>query len=216
MSKNESATPINLWASEKKVTSPVKEDKPQAENPTTTAPASKRTARQRKNRNQKKDDKAPAEKSKSKDRAPPTKPTFVPKQRRHNVVIVRQNVTFKTLVIQTKTLLKNQFDTIELHGVDEKSYVTVSNIARCLSKNGYVTLTRLKTKTVQVVDIEDESKTLNPHAKLQPRLIIHLTKTAEFDSIYDDFEAKFKKMLEEHSEDIKEAENAAEGDEVAA
>ena len=38
---------------------------------------------------------------------------------------------------------------------------------------------------------------------LQPKLVVHLRKTAEFDSIYDDFEAIFKKVQEGHEEDIK-------------
>lgn len=69
--------------------------------------------------------------------------------RRHNVILVRQNVKFKTLVIQTKNLLKNQFDTVELHGLDDASYLTISLVAQCLMKYKYVNLARLKTKTVQ-------------------------------------------------------------------
>ena len=44
---------------------------------------------------------------------------------------------------------------------------------------------------------------------LQPKLVVHLSKTAEFDSIYDNFESAFKKMKEEHAEDIQEIENSA-------
>ena len=68
--------------------------------------------------------------------------------RRNNVLIVRQNTRFKTLVILAKNLLKSQFDSIELHGVDEQSYLTVSLVAQCLMKYRYVEMTRLKTKTV--------------------------------------------------------------------
>ena len=118
-------------------------------------------------------------------------------KRRHNIIVVRKTMLFKTLVIQTKNLLKNQFDTIELHGVDDQSYLTISLVANCLIKYKYVTVTRIKTKTVQVPDDEKQK-----NAKLQPRLVVHLTKTAEFDSIYDDFEAVFKKVAEEHEEDI--------------
>ena len=118
-------------------------------------------------------------------------------KRRHNIIVVRKSMLFKTLVIQTKNLLKNQFDTIELHGVDDQSYLTVSLVANCLIKYKYVTVTRMKTKTVQIPDDEQEK-----YAKLQPRLIVHLTKTPEFDSIYDDFESVFKKVAEEHEEDI--------------
>ena len=51
------------------------------------------------------------------------------KPKRHNVLIVRENIKFKTLVIQAKHLLKTQFETIELHGIDDQSYLTVSLVA---------------------------------------------------------------------------------------
>ena len=54
------------------------------------------------------------------------KPSFAPKERRNNVIIVRENNRFKTLVILSKNMLKSQFNSIELHGVDEQSYLTVS------------------------------------------------------------------------------------------
>ena len=49
--------------------------------------------------------------------------------RRNNVVIVRENTRFKTLVILAKNLLRDQFDSIELHGVDDQSYLTISLVA---------------------------------------------------------------------------------------
>ena len=57
------------------------------------------------------------------------KKIYESKPRRHNVIIVRGNVKFKTLVIQAKQLLKAQFETIELHGVDDQSYLTISLVA---------------------------------------------------------------------------------------
>ena len=129
-------------------------------------------------------------------------------KRRHNIIVVRKSMLFKTLVIQTKNLLKNQFETIELHGVDDQSYLTVNLVANTLIKYKYVTITRLKTKTVQVHDDETDK-----YAKLQPRLIVHLKKTPEFDSIYDDFEAVFKKVAEEHEEDIAIAQTDLESEE---
>ena len=122
--------------------------------------------------------------------------------RKHNVIIVRKNTAFKTLVIRAKDLLKKQFNTVELHAVDEQSYLTITLVAQCLLKYKYVTLSRLKTKTVQIYDDEERKGNDDPMARLQPRLIAHLTKTKEFDDIYDDFEFKFKKMLEENKEEI--------------
>ena len=148
--------------------------------------------------------------------APEPKPSKV-NQRRHNVIMVRKSVTFKTLVIQAKNLLKNQFDTIELHAVDDTSYLTISLVAQCLMKYKYVVMTRLKTKTHQTVEAKEggsgkeASKTnfakhldedADPRIILQPKLVIHLQKTPEFDSIYDDFEAVYKKVAEEHEEEI--------------
>lgn len=120
------------------------------------------------------------------------------------MVIVRKTTAFKTLVIMAKNLLKKQFETIELHAVDDQSYLTVTLVAQCLMKYKYVTLSRIKTKTVQT--IEEESKRGPEHmTRLQPRLVLHLTKTQEFDSIYEDFENKYKKMVEEHKDDIEDS-----------
>ena len=125
--------------------------------------------------------------------------------RRNNVIIVRENTRFKTLVILAKNLLRDQFDSIELHGVDDQSYLTVSLVAQCLQKYKYVEMTRLKTKTVQAnYSKENDSKVV-----LQPRLVIHLKKSKEFDSIFDDFESVFKKASEEHKDEIEKIESTA-------
>ena len=149
-------------------------------------------------------------------------------------MVVRHTMRFKTLVIQAKNLLKNQFDTIELHAVDDMSYVTISLVAQCLMKYKYVTMARLKTKTHQVVKKKDvvtnargqEAKYSKVYQNaeedadsrivLQPKLVIHLKKTPEFDQIYDEFEALYQKMAEEHAEEIamgdKEAASAEEAE----
>ena len=116
-----------------------------------------------------------------------------PKERRNNVIIVRQNIRFKTLVILAKNMLKSQFDSIELHGVDDQSYLTVSLVTQCLMKYKYVTMERLKTKTVQAMDGpktfgKEASHDADLRVVLQPRLVVHLKKTPEFDSIFDEFE----------------------------
>ena len=110
--------------------------------------------------------------------------------------------------------MKNQFESVELHAVDDESFLTVSLVAQCLLKYKYVTLARLKTKTHQTILKKDDIK--NPKDEdfdnrviLQPKLVVHLTKTADFDSIYDTFELAFKKMKEEHAEDIQEIEKSA-------
>ena len=79
--------------------------------------------------------------------------------RKHNVIIVRKNTSFRTLVMLAKTLLKNQFETIELHAVDDQSYLTITLVCQCLMKYKYVTLDRLKTKTVQVLEEEKGNQT---------------------------------------------------------
>lgn len=137
--------------------------------------------------------------------------------KQHNVIIVRKTQNFKSLVVQSKNLLKNQFESIELHGVDDESFLTVSLVAQCLLRYKYVTMTRLKTKTHQTMLRNSDSKpstTIDEDIDqnrviLQPKLVVHLKKTPEFDTIYDDFEAAFKKMKEEHEEDIQEIEKSA-------
>ena len=122
-----------------------------------------------------------------------TKKQFV---KQHNVIIVRKTTFFKSLLVQTKNLLRNQFECIELHGVDDESFLTVSMVAQCLQKYKYVTLTRLKTKTHQTKIRKDDSKAGTSSSAadddidsnriiLQPKLVVHLSKTPEFDAIYD-------------------------------
>ena len=132
---------------------------------------------------------------------------YVPRERKHNVVIVRRNMGFKTLVVIAKDMLKKQFDMIELHAVDDKSFLTITLVTNCLMKYKYVTMSRIKTKTVQTIEHEQKKEgDIDHFTRLQPRLVIHLAKTSEFDSIYDDFESQFKKMVEEHQDDIAESE----------
>ena len=127
----------------------------------------------------------------------------------HNVIIVRKTTHFKTLVIQAKNLLKTKFNKIELHGVDDQSFLTISLVAQCLLKYKYVTISRLKTKTHQKVVKKDDEDDADSRIILQPKLVVHLAKTPEFDSIYDDFEQAFKKIQEEHAEDINVIESSA-------
>ena len=166
---------------------------------------------------------------------------WAPRPKRHNVMIVRNTIRFKTLVIQAKNLLKNQFNSIELHAVDDESYLTITLVAQCLLKYGYVDITRVKTKTHQTWDKQDFQKNKGKDSKnastsiykpsnhqkdiedadakivLQPKLVIHLTKCDQFDSIYDKFEENYKKAEEDHAEEIAIAEkNAVDGAEVEA
>ena len=142
------------------------------------------------------------------------KSEYVPKKstgehapRRNNVLIVRQNTRFKTLVILAKNLLKTQFDSIELHGVDDQSYLTVSLVAQCLMKYKYVEMSRLKTKTVQATKDDEDARVV-----LQPRLVIHLRKSKDFDSIYDEFESVYNKAAEEHKDETELGEAEAEAE----
>ena len=68
-------------------------------------------------------------------------------KRFHNVIMVNSSYGFKSLVTKTKNLLKNRFEFVELHAVDDRSYLTISLVAQTLMKYKYVTLTRLKTMT---------------------------------------------------------------------
>ena len=49
--------------------------------------------------------------------------------RKHNVIVVRKDQSFKNIVYRAKAILKNQFDSVELHGVDARSYLTVLLVA---------------------------------------------------------------------------------------
>ena len=115
----------------------------------------------------------------------------------YNVIIVRRSLPFRPLLAITKNLLKDKFDTVELHGVDSESFVTVMIASNVLTKYGYCTLTRLKTKTHQAKAADDDSRVV-----LRPKLVVHLTKTAAFDQIHHDFEEKMSKAQEEAHEDL--------------
>ena len=74
-------------------------------------------------------------------------------------------------------------------------------------KYGYVTMSRLKTKTVQAMDVpksagKEPSHDADHRVVLQPRLVVHLKKTPEFDSIFDKFEAVFNKEIEAHKDEL--------------
>jgi len=80
-------------------------------------------------------------------------------------------------------------------------------------KYKYVSLERLKTKTHQTWFKRDEDAKRGKEARamddadsriiLQPKLVMHLQKTPDFDKIYDEFEALYsKKFEEEHKEEI--------------
>ena len=142
--------------------------------------------------------------------APPSRVPPKDTDRRNNIIIVRQSLRFKTLVIKVKNILKNQFDTVELHAVDDQSFLTISLVTQCLMKYKYVTLARLKTKTVQTrTDIgnnfagkDADDYDADPRIILQPKLVVHLKKTSDFDAIYDDFEAIYQKVAAEHKDEI--------------
>lgn len=189
-------TGVSIWGKK----DAAKEEKPAAKDAKTKTSKSKSKSRSRQR---------PAEKVEKVEKAEvkQKREYYADKIRKHNVMIVRKNTLFKTLVVTAKNLLKKQFDTIELHAVDEASYLTITLVAQCLMKYKYVTLSRIKTKTVQTLEVEEKKEGDVDHfTRLQPRLVMHLTKTKEFDSIYDDFESQFKKMVEEHKEDIEDSE----------
>ena len=108
-----------------------------------------------------------------------------------NVMVVRQATSFRTLINNVKKMLREQSHTIELQAVDDESYATVSQVSECLLDYKYVTLNRLNKEThhtpmkkvmttaADCADVEMEEK---------PKLVIHLTKTEDFDEIYDGFE----------------------------
>ena len=115
----------------------------------------------------------------------------------HNVIIVRRTLPFRPLLAITKNLLKDKFDSVELHGVDQESFVTIMIASNVLTKYGYCTLTRIKTKTHQAKTAEDDARVI-----LRPKLVVHLSKTPEFDQIQHDFEEKMTKAQEEAKEDL--------------
>ena len=55
---------------------------------------------------------------------------------------------------------------------------------------------------------KEVSHDADPRVVLQPRLVVHLKKTPEFDSIFDQFETAFNKEIEEHKDDIEVSNNA--------
>ena len=117
-------------------------------------------------------------------------------------------------------MMKNQYETIELHAIDDQSYLTASLAAQCLLKYKYVDITRLKTKTVQALDDIQEKgakgkkkgdgELPEKRVVLQPRLVVHLKKTPQFDEIFDNFEKIMKKAEEEHAEELAEQEQHVE------
>ena len=74
-------------------------------------------------------------------------------------------------------------------------------------KYKYVVMSRLKTKTVQAIDNpkasgKEASHDADSRVVLQPRLVVHLEKTPEFDAIFDEFESVFNKEIEAHKDEL--------------
>tara|TARA_B110000285_G_C14860117_1_gene484142 strand:+ start:411 stop:701 length:291 start_codon:yes stop_codon:yes gene_type:complete len=79
-------------------------------------------------------------------------------------------------------------------------------------KYKYVTMERLKTKTVQAMDGprtfgKEMPNDADQRVVLQPRLVVHLKKTPEFDSIFDEFESVFNKEMDAVKDEIDAAVN---------
>ena len=64
-----------------------------------------------------------------------------------NVLVVRRDTHFRTLINKVKDILRNESDNIEMQAVDDASYETVSSVAECLLNYKYVTLRQLNTQT---------------------------------------------------------------------
>ena len=139
-----------------------------------------------------------AEPTKTTETAAPAITKKKPTMEQHNVIIVRRNFPFKALAAKVKSLLREKFEEIELHAVDTEAFLSLTIAANVLQKYGYCTISRLKTKTHQARESEDS----DARVVLRPKLVCHLKKTAEFDSIFDEFETRMKAATEEAKEDL--------------
>ena len=75
-----------------------------------------------------------------------------------NVISVRgNNYHFKTLIDEAKRRLRNESDVVELHALNGEADKVVSAVAECLLSYQYVTLTKLRTKTHQILEPKDMS-----------------------------------------------------------
>jgi len=94
-----------------------------------------------------------------------------------NVVRVSTKRTPQFYIYLVKELFhKNNFDVVQLHGAGNTCVVSIARVVNTLTKRKYVAVARIKTGTIQGREGTKIGK-----------FIVHLTKTDEFETIYDEF-----------------------------
>jgi hypothetical protein len=101
------------------------------------------------------------------------RPDFLP-----DVIRVSSRREAKFYIYLVKEVLhKNSFDIVQLHGAGDLCISTIAKVVSLLTRMKYVYVSRIKTGSIQG---RDGTKVV--------KLIVHLTKTPEFQEMYDDFE----------------------------
>ena len=102
------------------------------------------------------------------------------------MIFLRQDRGVKFYIYLVKQLLHNHdFTFVELHGAGESNIFNSIKVTEVLTKYNYVTMTRIKTKT------------LFKSSQKAAKIVIVLSKTTEFDRIYQEFEENKAKRSEE-------------------
>ena len=91
---------------------------------------------------------------------------------------VRRNWTFYTFLAKK---LFNEHDTVCFHALDT-AITNAVEAAECLSKNGYATIKRIETQSIDM-DRRSAQGTIK-----KAKIVIELTKSEDFQKIYDEYE----------------------------
>ncbi|CDW85305.1 UNKNOWN [Stylonychia lemnae] len=116
-----------------------------------------------------------------------------------NIIQLRQERGVKFYIRLVKSLMKHKgFDTVELHGTGDAYIFDAVKITEVLLRYSYVTISRMKTKTIFQGD------------RRAAKIVIQLTKSADFEELYDKFQEIVSQKIEN---DIKQGKRTARGPE---
>jgi hypothetical protein len=109
------------------------------------------------------------------------------KREQSNIIFVKQERSTKFYVYLVKQLFHNEkYDTVQLHGAGFNIF-SVIKVAEIISRFKYADIARIKTKAIENSQMGQKSA----------KLIITLSKTADFEKLYKEFEESKAKSMEE-------------------
>lgn len=110
---------------------------------------------------------------------PYPRPQFRPPHEETNIVFVSERKELGFYMGKAKWIFKQgKFDVVEIHAAGDENIYTATKVYDMLTRYEYAVLSRIKTKT------------LVSNGQNLPKLILHLTKSQNFDEVFDKYEVE--------------------------